>query len=50
MRQGEEFDTDNDEHMKWVYERALERSQQFGIPVRLGGPQGSGRAGGQVGG
>lgn len=50
VRQGEEFDTDNDEHMKWVYERALERSQQFGIPVRLGGPQDRRRAGGQGGG
>jgi ubiquitin-activating enzyme E1 C len=33
VRQGEDFDADNEEHMKWVYEKALERSQQYDIPV-----------------
>ncbi len=37
VRPGEDFDTDNEEHMKWVYERALERSQQYGIQVRARG-------------
>ncbi|GAX80134.1 hypothetical protein CEUSTIGMA_g7572.t1 [Chlamydomonas eustigma] len=32
VRQGEDFDADNEEHMQWVYQRALERSQQYGIP------------------
>mmetsp|Transcript_34942 Transcript_34942/g.77699 ORF Transcript_34942/g.77699 Transcript_34942/m.77699 type:complete len:431 (+) Transcript_34942:72-1364(+) len=31
VRQGEEFDADNEEHMKWVYEKALERARQYGI-------------------
>ena len=31
-RQGEDFDADCEEHMKWVYERAKERAQQYGIP------------------
>ena len=35
-RPGEEFDTDNEEHMKWVYERAVERAKQYGIQVRAG--------------
>jgi hypothetical protein len=34
VRPGEEFDTDNEEHMKWVYERATERAAQYGIQVR----------------
>jgi len=29
-----EFDADNDEHMRWVYEKALERAKSFGIQVR----------------
>ena len=33
QRQGDEFDTDSEEHMKWVYERALERARQYGIAV-----------------
>ncbi|KAI8464595.1 MAG: hypothetical protein J3K34DRAFT_380304 [Monoraphidium minutum] len=32
QRQGDEFDPDKEEHMKWVYERALERARQYGIP------------------
>lgn len=32
MRPNEEFDSDNEEHMRWIYERALERAKQFGIP------------------
>ncbi|PNW74589.1 hypothetical protein CHLRE_12g491500v5 [Chlamydomonas reinhardtii] len=32
VRQGEEFDTDNEEHMKWVYDKAAERAKQYGIP------------------
>jgi hypothetical protein len=32
-RTGEEFDTDNEEHMRWVYDNALERAKQYGIPV-----------------
>lgn len=33
-RTGEEFDTDNEEHMRWVYDNALERAKQYGIAVR----------------
>jgi hypothetical protein len=33
QRQGDEFDADSEEHMKWVYERAAERARQYGIPV-----------------
>ena len=33
-RQGEEFNADVEEHMRWVYERAAERAKQFGIPAR----------------
>lgn len=43
VRPSEEFDTDNEEHMKWVYERALERAKQYGIQVRAAG--GGGRCG-----
>lgn len=42
-QQGDEFDSDSEEHMKWVYERALERAKQYGIPVGAGGPLASGR-------
>eukprot|EP00877_Chromochloris_zofingiensis_P012669 jgi/Chrzof1/7656/Cz02g31240.t1 len=31
QRTGEEFDTDKEEHMKWVYDKAIERAKQFGI-------------------
>ncbi|KAK9829882.1 hypothetical protein WJX72_008443 [[Myrmecia] bisecta] len=31
-RSGEEFDADSDEHMKWVYEKALVRAKEYGIP------------------
>jgi len=31
QRQGEEFDTDNEEHMKWMYNKAAERAAQYGI-------------------
>ncbi|KAG1660704.1 hypothetical protein FOA52_014323 [Chlamydomonas sp. UWO 241] len=31
VRHGEEFDADNEEHMKWVHGKALERSTQYGI-------------------
>ena len=30
-RAGESFDADNPEHMKWVYDTALLRAEQFGI-------------------
>jgi hypothetical protein len=32
-RAGEEFDADNEEHMRWVYEKALKRAETFGIQV-----------------
>ena len=35
VRHGEEFDTDNEEHMQWVYERALERAKLYGIQVSI---------------
>lgn len=35
QRTGEEFDTDKEEHMKWVYDKAIERAKQFGIQVCL---------------
>ncbi|KAK9790574.1 hypothetical protein WJX73_001976 [Symbiochloris irregularis] len=28
---GEEFDSDDDTHMQWVYQQALKRAQQYGI-------------------
>ena len=31
-RPGEQFDADNVEHMKWIYDLALVRAEQFGIP------------------
>ncbi|BDA43199.1 NEDD8-activating enzyme E1 catalytic subunit [Coccomyxa sp. Obi] len=30
-RADDEFDTDNEEHMRWVYEKALKRAEHFGI-------------------
>lgn len=30
-RQEEEFDADNEEHMTWIYNNALERAKQYGI-------------------
>ncbi len=45
MRPGEEFDTDNEEHMKWVYEHALERAKQYGIQVRSTARVGRGHTG-----
>ena len=30
-RPDEEFDADIEEHMKWMYEHALTRAQEFGI-------------------
>ena len=33
QRQSEEFDTDNEEHMKWVYNKAVERGAHYGIQV-----------------
>ena len=30
-RPDEEFDADVEEHMKWMYEHALARAQEFGI-------------------
>ena len=32
MKGAEAFDADDPDHMKWVFDRALERAQQFGIP------------------
>jgi ubiquitin-activating enzyme E1 C len=32
-RPNEEFDADNDEHMKWIYDKAVIRAEQFGISV-----------------
>jgi hypothetical protein len=34
QRSNEEFDTDNEEHMQWVYNNALTRAKQYGIEVR----------------
>ena len=34
-RSGEEFDADNEEHMRWVFEKAVKRADEFGIPVSL---------------
>lgn len=31
-RPGEEFDSDNASHMMWIYEKALSRAAEFGIP------------------
>ena len=28
-----EFDADDDDHMRWVFEKALERAKSFGIQV-----------------
>lgn len=40
-RGGEAFDADDPEHMKWVYDTALRRAAQFGIPgVTLSHTQG----------
>ena len=33
-RQGLVFDADDAEHMKWVFERAVVRATQYGIPGR----------------
>ena len=33
-RPGEEFDADIEEHMRWVFEKATKRADEFGIPVR----------------
>lgn len=32
-RGGEEFDADIEEHMRWVYDKAVQRAQQYGIQV-----------------
>ena len=34
-RGAEEFDSDEEEHMRWVYERAVIRGKQFGIQAIL---------------
>jgi ubiquitin-activating enzyme E1 C len=31
-RPGEDFDADVEEHMRWIYDRAVERAAQYGIP------------------
>ncbi len=31
QRMGEEFDTDKEEHMQWVFRHAQERAQEYGI-------------------
>jgi ubiquitin-activating enzyme E1 C len=33
-RGAEDFDADAEEHMRWVYDKALARAQQFGIQVK----------------
>lgn len=33
QRSHEEFDTDDEEHMQWVYSNALARAKQYGIEV-----------------
>ena len=33
-RPTDDFDPDIEEHMNWVYEKAVLRAEQFGIPVR----------------
>jgi len=33
QRHDEEFDTDNEGHMQWVFTNALARAQQYGIQV-----------------
>ena len=33
QRAGEDFDADVEEHMRWVYDQALARAEQFGIQV-----------------
>jgi hypothetical protein len=35
LRPGEEFDTDNEEHMRWMFNRAAERAANYGIQVRV---------------
>ena len=32
-RGAEEFDADEEKHMRWVYDRALQRAEHFGIQV-----------------
>lgn len=32
-RPAEDFDPDIEEHMKWVFDKAVLRAEQFGIPV-----------------
>lgn len=32
-RPTEDFDPDIEEHMKWVHDKAVQRAEQFGIPV-----------------
>ena len=32
-RGAEEFDADEEEHMRWVYDRACQRAEHFGIQV-----------------
>ena len=34
-RPDEEFDADIEEHMKWMYEHALARANEFGIQASL---------------
>lgn len=33
-RRGEEFDADEEEHMQWVFTKALARAEEFGIQAR----------------
>ena len=32
-RGAEDFDADEEKHMRWVYDRALQRAEHFGIQV-----------------
>ena len=34
-RGAEEFDADEEEHMRWVYDRACQRAEHFGIQAML---------------
>lgn len=35
QRKGEKFDADNEEHMQWMFTRAKERAETYGIQVGM---------------